>query len=165
MVSAIFFAKAASIDCYCLSCDVRGVFYAAGTDAGTKFLLEKVGSETGVKLKYGSGNLRDGIMVTDIDLKATEDLEIKVDKAYVKIGWRAVFAKEVHLRDADIQRIEIINTKPPTGEPFDYKTLELPVNLRFDQAKIKTIVYKQVTKEPVIVNDIAARDLTWSAVR
>ena len=136
-------------------------FYAAGTDAGTKFLLEKVGSETGVKLKYGSGNLRDGIMVTDIDLKATEDLEIKVDKAYVKIGWRAVFAKEVHLRDADIQRIEIINTKPPTGEPFDYKTLELPVNLRFDQAKIKTIVYKQVTKEPVIVNDIAARDLTW----
>ncbi|MGM8884941.1 translocation/assembly module TamB domain-containing protein [Psychrobacter sp. 1U2] len=136
-------------------------FYAAGTDAGTKFLLEKVSSETGVKLKYGSGNLRDGIMVTDIDIKATEDLEIKVDKAYVKIGWRAVFAKEVHLRDADIQRIEIINTKPPTGEPFDYKTLKLPVNLRFDQAQIKTIVYKQVTKEPVIVTDIAARDLTW----
>lgn len=48
-------------------------FYAAGTDAGTKFLLEKVSSETGVKLKYGSGNLRDGIMVTDIDIKATED--------------------------------------------------------------------------------------------
>lgn len=136
-------------------------FYAAGTDAGTKFLLEKVSSETGVKLKYGSGNLRDGIMVTDIDIKATEDLEIKVDKAYVKIGWRAVFAKEVHLRDADIQRIEIINTKPPTGEPFDYKTLKLPVNLRFDQAQINTIVYKQVTKEAVIVNDIAARDLTW----
>ncbi len=136
-------------------------FYAAGTDTGTKFLLEKVSSETGIKLKYGSGNLRDGIMVTDIDINATEDIEIKVDKAYVKIGWRAVFAKEVHLRDADIQRIEIINTKPPTGDPYDYKTLRLPVNLRFDQAKIKTIVYKQVTKTPVIVHDIAARDLTW----
>ncbi|MCH1781793.1 translocation/assembly module TamB domain-containing protein [Psychrobacter glaciei] len=136
-------------------------FYAAGTESGTKFLLEKISSETGIKFKYGRGNLRDGLLVTDIDIEATEDLEVRVDKAYVKIGWRAVFAKEVHLRDADIQRIEIINKKPPTGEAFDYKTLKLPVNLRFDQAKIKTIVYKQVTKDPIIVHDIRARDLTW----
>ena len=136
-------------------------FYMAGTQSGTKFLLEKVGAETGVALKYGDGNLRDGIWVTDIDMQATEDLQILVDKAYVKVGWRAVFAKEVHLRDANIQRIEIINNAPPTDEPFDYKTLQLPVNLRFDQAKIKRIVYKQVTKEPVVVHDIAARDLTW----
>ncbi|WP_352287313.1 translocation/assembly module TamB domain-containing protein [Psychrobacter sp. GW64-MNA-CIBAN-0177] len=136
-------------------------FYAAGTESGTKFLLEKISAETGIKFKYGRGNLRDGLLVTDIDIEATEDLEILVDKAYVKIGWRAVFAKEVHLRDADIQRIEIINKKPPTGEPFDYKTLKLPVNLRFDQAKIKTIVYKQVTKDPIVIHDISARDLTW----
>ncbi|WP_025650505.1 MULTISPECIES: translocation/assembly module TamB domain-containing protein [Psychrobacter] len=136
-------------------------FYAAGTESGTKFLLEKISAETGIKFKYGRGNLRDGLLVTDIDIEATEDLEILVDKAYVKIGWRAVFAKEVHLRDADIQRIEIINKKPPTGEPFDYKTLKLPVNLRFDQAKIKTIVYKQVTKDHIVIHDISARDLTW----
>jgi len=136
-------------------------FYMAGTNSGTKFILEKISAETGIEFKYGSGNLRDGIWVTDIDIEATEDLEILVDKAYVKIGWRAVFAKEVHLSDANIQRIDIINKKPPTGEPFDYKTLKLPVNLRFDQAKVKTIVYKQVTKEPVIIHDIAARDLTW----
>ena len=136
-------------------------FYAAGTDAGTKFILEKISVETGIDFKYGRGNLRDGIWVTDIDIEATEDLEILVDKAYVKIGWRAVFAKEVHLSDADIQTIEIINKKPPTGEPFDYKTLKLPVNLRFDQAKIKKITYKQVTKDPIIIQDITARDLTW----
>lgn len=136
-------------------------FYAAGTESGTKFLLEKISAETGIKFKYGRGNLRDGLLVTDIYIEATEDLEVRVDKAYVKIGWRAVFAKEVHLRDADIQRIEIINKKLPTGEAFDYKTLKLPVNLRFDQAKIKTIVYKQVTKDPIIVHDITARDLTW----
>ncbi len=87
-------------------------FYMAGTESGTKFLLEKVGAETGIELKYGEGNLRDGIWVSDIDIQATEDLQILVDKAYVKIGWRAVFAKEVHLRDADIQRIEIINNTP-----------------------------------------------------
>ncbi|WP_198332812.1 translocation/assembly module TamB domain-containing protein [Psychrobacter aquimaris] len=136
-------------------------FYAMGTESGTKFILEKVSAETGIDFKYGRGNLRDGIWVTDIDIKATEDLEVLVDKAYVKIGWRAIFAKEVHLRDADIQTIEIINNKPPTGEPFDYKTLQLPVNLRFDHAKIKKITYKQVTKEPIVVHDIVARDLTW----
>ena len=136
-------------------------FYAIGTESGTKFILEKVSAETGIEFKYGRGNLRDGIWVTDIDIKATEDLEVLVDKAYVKIGWRAIFSKEVHLRDADIQTIEIINNKPPTGEPFDYKTLKLPVNLRFDHAKIKTITYKQVTKEPIVVHDIVARDLTW----
>ncbi|MGP4951521.1 translocation/assembly module TamB domain-containing protein [Psychrobacter sp. T6-1] len=136
-------------------------FYMAGTESGTKFLLEKISAETGIELTYGSGNLRDGIWVNDIDIKANEDLEILVDKAYVKIGWRAIFAKEVHLRDADIQTIEIINNKPPTGEPFDYKTLQLPVNLRFDQAKIKNIIYKQVTKDPVTLHDIKARDLTW----
>lgn len=136
-------------------------FYMAGTASGTKFLLEKISAETGIEFTYGSGNLRDGLLVTDINIEATKDLEILVDKAYVKIGWRAIFAKEVHLRDADIQRIDIINKKPPTGEPFDYKTLKLPVNLRFDHAKIKTIVYKQVTKAPVVIHDISARDLTW----
>ncbi|MBO6225737.1 MAG: hypothetical protein J6N72_09870, partial [Psychrobacter sp.] len=136
-------------------------FYAVGTDSGTKFVLDKISAETGIKFKYGRGNLRDGIWITDIDIDATEDLEVLIDKAYVKIGWRAVFAKEVHLRDADIQTIEILNNKPPTGEPFDYKTLQLPVNLRFDQAKIKKVIYKQVTKDPIIVHDIAARDLTW----
>ena len=59
--------------------------------------------ETGIDFKYGRGNLRDGIWVTDIDIEATEDLEVQVDKAYVKIGWRAVFAKEVHLSEANIQ--------------------------------------------------------------
>lgn len=132
-----------------------------GTESGTKFVLDKISAETGIKFKYGKGNLRDGIWVTDIDIEATEDLEILVDKAYVKIGWRAVFAKELHLRDADIQTIEIINNKPPTGEPFDYKTLQLPVNIRFDHANIKKVVYKQVTKDPIIVHDIVARDLTW----
>ncbi|HSP84174.1 MAG TPA: translocation/assembly module TamB domain-containing protein [Psychrobacter sp.] len=135
--------------------------YAAGTESGTKFILEKISAETGIEFKYGSGNLRDGLLLSDIDIKATDNLEVLVDKAYVKIGWRAVFAKEVHLRDADIQTIKIINKKPPTGEAYDYRTLSLPVNLRFDHAKVKTIIYKQVTRDPIVVHDIEARDLTW----
>lgn len=112
-------------------------FYAMGTESGTKFILEKISAETGIELQYGRGNLRDGIWITDIDIAATEDMTVLVDKAYVKIGWRAIFAKEVHLREADIQTIEILNTKPPTGEPFDYKTLQLPVNLRLIKPTLK----------------------------
>lgn len=136
-------------------------FYMAGTDGGTQFILDKIGSEAGISFKYGEGNLREGLWITDIDIKATDDLEVLIDKAYVKIGWRAVFAKEVHLREADINIIEIINKKPPTDEPYDYKTLKLPVNLRFDNAKVNRVVYKQVTRDPIVVHDIKARDLTW----
>lgn len=136
-------------------------YYMAGTESGTKFLLEKASLETGVKFKYGKGNLREGIWIEDVFIPATTDLDITVDKAYVKIGWRAVFSKEIHLRDADIHEIDIVNRKPPTGDPYDYKTIELPVNLRFDKAKIDLITYRQVTKKPVIVHDIYAKDLTW----
>lgn len=136
-------------------------YYMAGTESGTKFLLEKASLESGVKFKYGKGNLRDGIWIEDVFIPATDDLDISVDKAYVKIGWRAVFSKEIHLRDANIHEIDIINRKPPTGDPYDYKTIELPVNLRFDKAKIDLITYRQVTKKPVVVHDIYATDLTW----
>lgn len=136
-------------------------YYVAGTESGTKFLLEKASAETGIEFAYGKGNLREGIWIKDIHIPATEDIDVNVDQAYVKIGWRAIFSKEVHLRDANIHRIDILNRKPPTGEPFDYKTLKLPVNLRFDQAQIDTIHYKQVTKEPIIITGIHADDLTW----
>ena len=136
-------------------------YYAAGTEKGTKFLLEKASSETGIRFAYGEGNLRDGIWIRDIHIPATQDIDIDVDAAYVKIGWRAVFTKEVHLREAKIKRIEVINRAPPTGEPFDYKTLKLPVNLRFDQAQIDSIHYKQVTKDPIIIKNVRAQDLTW----
>ncbi|MGO2340219.1 MAG: hypothetical protein ACTH5M_06465, partial [Psychrobacter sp.] len=46
-------------------------FYAAGTDSGTKFILEKISTETGIDFEYGQGNLREGLWVTDIDIKAT----------------------------------------------------------------------------------------------
>ncbi|WP_131667241.1 translocation/assembly module TamB domain-containing protein [Psychrobacter pygoscelis] len=136
-------------------------YYVAGTESGTRFLLEKASSETGIKFAYGKGNLREGIWIKDIHIPATEDIDVDVDQAYVKIGWRAIFSKEVHLRDANIHRIDIINRKPPTGDPYDYNTLKLPVNLRFDQAQIDSIHYKQVTKEPIIIKGVLAKDLTW----
>ncbi|WP_227430144.1 translocation/assembly module TamB domain-containing protein [Psychrobacter sp. I-STPA6b] len=146
----------------CLFVVVCLTFYImAGTEGGSKFLVDKLAGETGVTLKYGEGNLRDGLSVTDIVLKPSEDMDIYVNSASVKIGWRAIFVKQVHLRDATIDQLKIIDHQPPSGKPFDYRTLDLPVNLRLDSAKINRISYEQATKEPVIVTDVSAQDLSW----
>lgn len=141
------------------------LFYLVGTDKGTKFLLDKFGSETGAKLHYGQGNLRDGLWVTNVDLPIGDDLQILVDKAYVKIGWMAIFAKEVHLRDANIHHLKIINKTAPTNEPFSYDTLSLPINLRLDKASVNQVTYEQATQEPIVVSNIAIKHLTWVDTR
>lgn len=137
------------------------LYVMAGTSRGTQFLIEKVVSETGVKIEYSKGNLRDGLLIKDIALSASEDIDVHFVDTYVKIGWRAMFVKEVHLRDANINRIEIVNRQPPTGDAFDYKTLQLPVSLRFDRVRINEIVYNQAEKEPIVVTDVSADDLNW----
>ncbi len=136
-------------------------YIMAGTERGTKFILERIVSKTGVELQYAEGNLRDGMLVKDITMSASEDVDIHFVNTYVKIGWRAIFAREVHLRDADIETIIIENRLPPSGDPFEYKTYELPVNLRFDKAHINRIIYNQVGRKPVEVTDIEADDLYW----
>lgn len=136
-------------------------YIMAGTERGTKFILERIVSKTGVELQYAEGNLRDGMLVKDITMSASEDVDIHFVNTYVKIGWRAIFAREVHLRDADIETIVIENRLPPSGDPFEYKTYELPVNLRFDKAHINRIIYNQVGRKPVEVTDIEADDLYW----
>ncbi|SUD98952.1 hypothetical protein [Psychrobacter phenylpyruvicus] len=94
-------------------------------------------------------------------MSASEDVDVHFVNTYVKIGWRALFAREVHLRDADIETIVIENRLPPSGDPFQYKEYELPVNLRFDKARINRIIYNQAGREPVEVTDIKADDLYW----
>lgn len=136
-------------------------FYAAGTEQGTEYLLNKIAQQTGIGFKYGRGNLKDGIWITDIDIDANQDIHIGVDRVFVKIGWRAVFSKQVHLREASIHHLVITNRQPPTDEPFDYKTLQLPINLRFDAADINRITYNQASKDPIHVTDVAVNDLTW----
>lgn len=137
------------------------IFYIAiGTDRGTEFFLDKIAQETGLEINYGKGNLRDGIWITDL-LIPKDDMVTEVDKAYVKIGWRALFVGELHLSDADINHIKIVNSKLPDGKPYDYKTLQLPVNMRLDKAKIGKISYTQPKRSEFVLSDIDAKNLTW----
>lgn len=138
------------------------LLYAAGTESGTKFLVEKIATETGTTLKYSQGNLRDGLWVSDVKIAQGEDITIHVNKAYIQLGWRAVLARQVHLVNPDIDTIEVVNKKPPTGKPFDYATISLPVTLHLENAKVKQVRYLQTDAKPVILHDISVVDAKWS---
>lgn len=130
---------------------LAGLYYAAGTQAGTRYIINAIVQQTGISLKVGDGNLRDGLWIYDLHIPQRPPksyIEVNVDKAYVKMGWRAIFYKEVHLREATIGNLTIFNHKPPTGQPFAYDKIALPVNLRINHANATLIRYQQAPKEP-----------------
>lgn len=98
-----------------------GAYYAVGTPWGTRLLINAIVQETGISLKYGKGNLRDGIWVYDLKIPSKPPknyVEVTVDKAYVKIGWRALINKQVHLREANINRMVITYKNPLPINPL-----------------------------------------------
>lgn len=146
---------------------VLALYYAVGTPWGTHLLVNAIVQKTGIRLKYGEGNLRDGLWVYDLAIPATPPknyVEITVDKAYVKIGWRALLAKEVHLREATIGNMVITYKKPPTndGKPFSYPRIALPVNVILDHATANLVRYQQVTKTPIDFKQADISDFAWT---
>ncbi len=138
------------------------LFYAAGTEKGTQLIIEKIALETGTKLKYSEGTIRDGLWVSDVEIAQGEDITVTVNRAYVQLGWRAIFARQVHLVNPQIDTVEVTNRVPSTGEPFGYPTIKLPVDLQLDNADIKTIRYLQAGADAVILHDISSKQAIWS---
>lgn len=136
------------------------LYYLAGTDKGTQYLLNVMSKQSGVQLGYRSGNLRDGLLLTTLNIKAG-NTDVIVTDAEVKIGWRALFAKEAHFREARVGQVRVINHKPPEHKPFSFDTIKLPVNLRLSQVSVGYISYEQVTQNPIIIRDVKGQDLSW----
>ncbi|MBS9779988.1 MAG: hypothetical protein KGV51_05105, partial [Moraxellaceae bacterium] len=132
-----------------------------GTDEGTKYIINKINEETGYKLSYGEGNFRDGLWINNVNLPITKTFNITTDKAYVKLGWRAIFDKQIHLRDVQIDNLTINDTSPSSNKPFTYSRIELPVQLRLNQANINRITYNITDVNPLIFKDIQAKNLAW----
>jgi autotransporter translocation and assembly factor TamB len=140
------------------------IYYAVGTPWGTNLLVKAIVQQTGISLKYGEGNLRDGLWIYDLNIPSkppTNYVEISVDKAYVKIGWRAILAKEVHLREATIGNMTITYKQPPNNKPFAYKRIALPVNLILDHATANLVRYQQVTKDPIDFKQAEVTGFSW----
>lgn len=141
---------------------VAGLFYLSGTQKGTSFLLDKVAQVAPIHLTLQEGNLKDGLWVKDVAITPNDDITIKVDRAYIQMGWKSLFYKQLHLINPQIDTLTIHNKKPSSSEPFDYPRLSLPMELSLDNVQIKKIRYEQTGSDTVEILDVAAKSLVWS---
>ena len=115
------------------------------TDKGSKFLLDRVlSNQQMIKYQYESGNLLNGIILKNI-LVTLKPVDIKIDRADVSLGWRAVLDNEIHLSHADINNLRIINKSPPSNEAFKFNAIKLPFVLRLDHATADHLAIETAT--------------------
>ena len=131
------------------------------TDKGSRFLLDRVlSTQSMIKYKYESGNLLQGIILQQVHVNLT-DMEIKVDRADVSLGWRAILKKEIHLSHANVSNLQIISHAPPSDEPFKFSEIKLPFVLRLDEVNLDHLRY-QSNDSSIDFNDIRLEDGLWS---
>lgn len=140
---------------------VSALTVMVSTDRGSKFLLDRVMERQQIiQYQYEGGNLLNGIILNNILVKL-KDLDIKIDRADIHLGWRALINKEVHLSEADVQNLQIINYAKPTGEPFKFSEIKLPFILRLNSASVDHLRI-QTGSTHVDFNDIYLEDALWS---
>src|SRR5690606_40784868 len=67
------------------------------TNQGSKFLLDQVlQRQQIIHYEYEGGNLWRGIILKNV-LVSLKSVDVKIDRADVKLGWRAIIKKEIHL--------------------------------------------------------------------
>lgn len=131
------------------------------TDRGSQFLLDRVlQSQKIIKYEYEGGNFLKGLTLRKMDIKVN-GIEIKVKRAKVIIGWRAIVEKELHFSHAEVESLEIIDQRPPGNQPFKYIQIKLPFTLRLDAA---TLDHLQIRVRKTVVNfyDIQLHKALWS---
>lgn len=131
------------------------------TDKGSKFLLDRVASSQKIiDYQYESGNLLQGIILKNVLVTLTA-VDVKIDRADVSLGWRAILDKEIHLSHADVNNLRIISKTPPSDEPFKFSEIKLPFVLRLDEANVDHMQL-QTASSKIDFNDIHLENALWS---
>jgi translocation and assembly module TamB len=131
------------------------------TDKGSKFLLDRVAaSQKIIGYQYESGNLLQGIILKNV-LVTLSAVDVKIDRADISLGWRAILDKEIHLSHADVNNLRIISKTPPSDEPFKFSEIKLPFVLRLDKADVDHLQF-QTSSSKVDINDIHLENALWS---
>lgn len=137
------------------------LYLAMGTHKGSELVLQKIAQEANMSFTYTQGTLLTGIHLSDVAIAQDGDVAILIDKAYVKMGFRALLAKQIHITKSTINTVRIINKKPPTGEPFDYATIALPVALLIEDSTIANIYYEQASQSPIHLTNLSIAKIHW----
>ena len=131
------------------------------TDRGSKFLLDRVlERQKIISYQYESGNLLHGIILKNIWVNL-KTVDVKIDRADVTLGWRAIIQKELHLNSADVRNLQIITKKPPTNAPFKFSEIRLPFILRVNHAELDHLLI-QLSRTRVDFYDIELNEALWS---
>lgn len=131
------------------------------TDKGSKFLLDRVlSTQKIIHYEYESGSLLNGIILKNV-LVTLKPVDVKIDRADVSLGWRAILDKEIHLSHADVQNLRIITKSPPSKEPFKFSEIKLPFVLRIDDAQVDKLQI-QTSSTAVDFKDVVLHDALWS---
>jgi translocation and assembly module TamB len=139
--------------------------YMVSTDRGSKFLLDRVlERQQIIQYEYEGGNLLNGIILKNVLLSLTS-VDVKIDRADVTLGWRAIMSKEIHLHRAEVNNLNILLKGEPSNEPFNYPEIKLPFVLRVNSADVDHL--KIVTKSQTEVDfyHILLNDALWSGTK
>ncbi len=131
------------------------------TDKGSKFLLDRVlERQQIIHYEYEGGNLLSGIILKNI-LVSLKPVDVKIDRADVTLGWRAILKKEIHLNRADVRNLQIITKHPPSDQPFKFPEIRMPFVLRLDTADVDHLLIK-TTSASVKFHKIHLNKALWS---
>jgi hypothetical protein len=131
------------------------------TDKGSKFLLDRVlERQQIIHYEYEGGNLWRGIILRNV-LVTLKPVDVKIDRADITLGWRAIINKEIHLNKADVKNLQIITKTPPSDKPFAFSEIRLPFVLRVDHADLDHMLIK-THSSGVDFYDIELNEALWS---
>lgn len=131
------------------------------TDKGSKFLLDRVlDSQKIIHYEYEGGNLLQGIILKNI-LVTLKPVNVKIDRADIILGWRAILKKEIHLNRANVRNLQVISKNPASNKPFKFSEIRLPFVLRVDHADIDHLIIK-TSSSSVRFKDIYLNEALWS---
>ncbi|WOE32562.1 MULTISPECIES: translocation/assembly module TamB domain-containing protein [unclassified Acinetobacter] len=135
------------------------------TDRGSKFLLDRVlENQKTIHYEYEGGNLLRGVILKNI-LVTLKSVDVKIDRADVALGWRAILQKEIHLYRADVENLKVIMKGPPSQEPFKFDDIRLPFTLRLDQANLNHLLIQTATDVKVDFYSLHLEDALWQDTR
>ena len=124
------------------------------TDRGSKFLLDSVlQRQEIIHYEYEGGNLWRGIILRNI-IVSLKPVDVKIDRADVILGWRAILDKEIHLNRADVRNLRIYPKGPPSDDPFKFNEIRLPFVLRLDTADVDHLLIQTASGTQVDFYDI-----------
>ena len=131
------------------------------TNAGSQFLLDRVlERQQIIRYEYEGGNLWQGLILRNVALNLAA-VDVKIDRADVNLGWRAILNKEIHLSRADVQNLQIITKNPPSDEPFKFNPIRLPFVLRVDHVDLDHLLIETSSGTQVNFYDAIINDALW----